>query len=239
MYTAYLNFYNWIISSVGLEIELIARMFVACLCGIILGFERHTRAKEAGMRTHCIVACASALMMIVSKYGFFDLVESNYKYASDVRLDPSRMAQGIVTGVGFLGAGIIYFQRGVLKGLTTAAGIWAVSGIGMAIGAGMYMIGITATIIVLLIQIILHSKNALISGYKTKTIKIYGVTEDGFQQRAIEEFKLLDMSVVDVSVSRNVDGNLDYIFCIEVPQSICEESLINIFDYRAAVDFTH
>ena len=239
MYTNWLNFYNWLIMSIGLELELIARMLISCLCGITLGFERHARAKEAGMRTHCIVACASALMMIVSKYGFFDLIESTYKFASDVRLDPSRMAQGIVTGVGFLGAGIIYFQRGALKGLTTAAGIWAVSGIGMAIGSGMYLIGITATIIVLLMQIILHSKSALISGYKTKTIEIYDVSEEGFQQRAAKEFKVLDISVVDVSVSRNPDGNLDYIFCIEVPQNICEESLINIFNYRAAVDFTH
>ncbi len=239
MYTAWMNFGNWITVSIGLEIELVGRMLVACLCGIILGFERHTRAKEAGMRTHCIVACASALMMIVSKYGFFDLVESSYEYASDVRLDPSRMAQGIVTGVGFLGAGIIYFQRGVLKGLTTAAGIWAVSGIGMAIGAGMYIIGIAATVIVLLIQIILHRRSALASGYKTKTIKIYDVEEDGFQQNATAEFKELDISVVDVSISRNINGNLDYLFCIEVPQRICEESLINIFDYRAAVDFTH
>ncbi len=234
-----MDFFNWLWGNIGFHIELVFRMLLACICGIILGFERHTRAKEAGMRTHCIVACASALMMIVSKYGFFDLVESGYEFASDVRLDPSRMAQGIVTGVGFLGAGIIYFQRGMLKGLTTAAGIWAVSGIGMAIGGGMYVIGISATVIVLLLQIILHGRSALASGYKTKTIKIYGVEEEGFQNIATEKFKQMDITVVDVSLMRNDDESLDYLFCIEVPQRVLEESLVNLFQYRASVDFAH
>ena len=82
------------------HINMIFRMLVSCLCGMAIGFERKNRAKEAGIRTHCIVACASAKMMIISKYGFEDLIQA---YTSaDVRLDPSRMAQGIVTGVGFL-----------------------------------------------------------------------------------------------------------------------------------------
>ena len=96
----------------------ILRIIVAGICGIIIGLERKSRAKEAGIRTHCIVACASCLMMIISKYGFFDL-----QFSGDFKFDPSRMAQGIVTGVGFLGAGMIYFQRGTLIGLTTASGI--------------------------------------------------------------------------------------------------------------------
>ena len=95
------------------HINMIFRMLVSCLCGMIIGFERENRAKEAGIRTHCIVACASAMMMIISKYGFEDLIQA---YTSaDVRLDPSRMAQGIVTGVGFLGAGTIYVQRSIWK----------------------------------------------------------------------------------------------------------------------------
>lgn len=221
------------------NLELIGRMLIACLCGIAVGIERNTRAKEAGIRTHCIVACASALMMIVSKYGFFDLVEEASKYASDIRLDPSRMAQGIVTGVGFLGAGLIYFQRGAIKGLTTAAGVWAVSGVGMAIGAGMYAIGISATAIILAVQIVLHTKSAMGSKYKTKTIKIYGVSEEKFQERAMDVFARCDMTIMDVSVSRNTEGTIDYSFCVEVPKSICEESLINLFEYRSGVDFTH
>ena len=96
-------------NEIGQDIILIIRMLISCILGIAIGFERNNRAKEAGVRTHCIVACASAMMMIISKYGFEDLLE--FETAADVRLDPSRMAQGIVTGVGFIGAGIIYVQR--------------------------------------------------------------------------------------------------------------------------------
>ncbi len=222
-----------------LSIELVGRLLLACFCGIIIGIERNTRAKEAGIRTHCIVACASALMMIVSKYGFFDLINEMIKYSADVRLDPSRMAQGIVTGVGFLGAGIIYFQRGVIKGLTTAAGVWAVSGIGMAIGAGMYIIGIAATLIILVMQFVLHRRLPFVKVYKTKIIKIYAVEEKGFQEFAYEAFNGLDITVVDVSIVKNTDNTMDYSFCVEVPKTISEEYLVDLFDYRIKVDFSH
>ncbi len=219
-------------------LEMIGRILLACVCGIAVGIERNTRSKEAGIRTHCIVACASALMMIISKYGFFDLVESSYIYASDVRLDPSRMAQGIVTGVGFLGAGLIYLQRGMIKGLTTAAGVWAVSGIGMAIGAGMYVIGVAATVIVLLAQIILHTKRLLVSKYKTKNFRIYGVCEEGFQSKVEESLDSMDISIIDVSVFENENGSIDYAFLLELPKTIKEEELLKTFEYRCSVDFT-
>ncbi len=218
--------------------ELVLRLLVACLCGIAIGIERNTRAKEAGIRTHCIVACASALMMIISKYGFFDLVEGSNIFASDVRLDPSRMAQGIVTGVGFLGAGMIYFQRGVVKGLTTAAGVWAVSGIGMAIGAGMYALGICTTILVLILQITLHTKSVFSSKYKNKILKVYGVNELGFQQMATNTFSDMKIILLDVSIKQTDAESFDYSFYIEVPKKIEEEALIHIFDYRSKVEFT-
>lgn len=221
------------------NIELILRMLLACVCGIAVGIERNMRSKEAGIRTHCIVACASALMMIVSKYGFFDLIMSTNEFAADMRLDPSRMAQGIVTGVGFLGAGLIYLQRGMINGLTTAAGAWAVSGIGMAIGAGMYAIGISATVIVLIVQIILHTKHPFASRYKTKTLKIYDVGADDFQEFAEEKFKQLEIGIIDVSVGMNKEGTMDYSFCVELPKAMREEFLIKQFDYRCTVEFTH
>ena len=128
------------------------RMIFAAICGGLLGYERKHRGKSAGIRTHLVVATASALMMIVSKYGFSDMVDSAINY----RLDPSRVAAGIVSGVGFLGAGMIFIRRKTPQGLTTAAGIWATSGIGMAIGAGMYAVGITATALIYIAQLILH-----------------------------------------------------------------------------------
>ena len=128
------------------------RMVVAAICGGFLGYERKHRGKSAGIRTHLVVATASALMMIVSKYGFNDMLDAAINY----RVDPSRVAAGIVSGVGFLGAGMIFIRRKTPQGLTTAAGIWATSGIGMAIGAGMYAVGITATVLIYVAQLILH-----------------------------------------------------------------------------------
>ena len=110
--------------------------------------------KEAGIRTHLIVALGSALIMIVSKYGFFDLTDA----LGDVRLDPSRVASQIVSGVSFLGAGMIFVKRQTISGLTTAAGIWATAGVGMAVGAGMYTIGIASAITIFIMQTILHGR---------------------------------------------------------------------------------
>lgn len=221
------------------EINLIFRMFIACICGILIGYERKNRAKEAGIRTHCIVACASAMMMIVSKYGFFDMVESALYQGADIRLDPSRMAQGIVTGVGFLGSGMIYIQRGTTKGLTTAAGVWATSGIGMALGAGMYTIGIASTLLVLCTQFIFHTKKRFLQSYKSKTLKIYGVSEENFQLKVEHELKEMNISISDVSITKNFENEYDYSFYIDMPSSVSEESLMNRFPHQCSINFIH
>mgnify|MGYP003309380234 CR=1 FL=1 len=124
------------------------RLIIAVLCGFVIGYERKNRNKEAGIRTHVIVSVASCLMMMVSKYGFADLEAA--------RFDGSRIASQIVSGIGFLGAGMIFVHKNSIKGLTTAAGIWATSGIGMAIGSGMYFVGIITTVLVVFLQIFLH-----------------------------------------------------------------------------------
>ena len=221
------------------QINFIFRMIVACICGVLIGYERKNRAKEAGIRTHCIVACASAMMMIVSKYGFFDLIETSLFKGADIRLDPSRMAQGIVTGVGFLGSGMSYIQRGTTKGLTTAAGVWATSGIGMALGAGMYVIGIASTLLVLSTQFIFHTKKLFLQSYKSKTLKIYGVLEENFQSKVEDELKKMNISVSDVSITKNLEDKFDYSFYIDIPVSVNEEVLIKKFPYQSSINFTH
>lgn len=128
-----------------MELDFVFRLAVAGLLGALIGLEREFRAKEAGLRTHFLVAVGSALMMIVSKYGFFDLLSKDH-----TSFDPSRVAAQVVSGVGFLGAGTIILQRHVVRGLTTAAGIWATSGIGLTVGAGMYVIGISGTVLALI-----------------------------------------------------------------------------------------
>ena len=125
--------------------DFVLRLFVAGAMGVLIGLEREYRAKEAGYRTHFLVALGSALMMIVSQYGFMEVLKTDL-----IRLDPSRIAAQVVSGIGFIGAGTIILQKQIVRGLTTAAGIWATSGIGLAVGAGMYAVGISATLLVLL-----------------------------------------------------------------------------------------
>lgn len=129
----------------NLFLDFTLRLFVAGLMGVLIGLEREYRAKEAGYRTHFLVALGSALMMIVSQYGFSEVLERDL-----VRLDPSRIASQVVSGIGFIGAGtIILLHKQIVRGLTTAAGVWATAGIGLAIGAGMYAVGIAATLLAL------------------------------------------------------------------------------------------
>lgn len=218
------------------HINMIFRMLISCLCGIAIGFERENRAKEAGVRTHCIVACASAMMMIISKYGFEDIIRA---YTSaDVRLDPSRMAQGIVTGVGFLGAGTIYVQRSNIRGLTTAAGLWATCGIGMTIGGGMYVIGFSSTLIILAAQLILHSSGKFITSHKSKYIKIYGIESPNIQLNITEHLRQMHITVNEVAVARHSDGLYDYTFYCEMPSSVVEEEIIKQFENKCTVDTT-
>jgi len=130
---------------VSVDFDFIIRIGVAGLLGAMIGIEREIRSKEAGLKTHFLVAVGSALIMVVSKYAFSDIV-----FEEHMSLDPSRIAAQVVSGVGFLGAGTIIIQKQAVKGLTTAAGLWATAGIGLAIGAGMYVVGIGATILVLI-----------------------------------------------------------------------------------------
>lgn len=128
-----------------MTIEFILRVFIAAVLGGLIGFEREYRAKEAGVRTHFLVAMGSALFMILSQFGFDSQLGT-----SSVSLDPSRIASQVVTGIGFIGAGTIIFQKHVVKGLTTAAGLWVTSAIGLTCGSGMYLLAAAATLLVLI-----------------------------------------------------------------------------------------
>lgn len=129
-----------------MEYEFILRIFVAALLGGMIGLEREYRSKEAGFRTHFLVALGSALFMIVSAYGFGDAITNDLQ-----RWDVSRVAAQVVSGIGFIGAGTIIFRKSenMVSGLTTAAGVWVVAAIGLACGGGLYLLAITSTLMVL------------------------------------------------------------------------------------------
>lgn len=137
------------------DLVFLFRILLAILAGAVIGYEREHRVKVAGLRTHILISMASALMMIISKYAFFDVLLDGI--APGLSLDVSRVAAGIIAGMGIFSGGIVFIgKRGNVSGLTTAAGIWATIGIGMVIGAGMYVVGIGSVILVELIQFMLH-----------------------------------------------------------------------------------
>jgi putative Mg2+ transporter-C (MgtC) family protein len=123
----------------------ILRILIGALLGGAIGLEREYRAKEAGFRTHFLVALGSTLFTVISAYGFSAFTGLGY-----VSFDPSRIAAQIVTGIGFIGAGTIIFQKHVVRGLTTAAGLWVTAAIGIATGVGMYSLAIASTVMVLI-----------------------------------------------------------------------------------------
>ena len=127
-----------------MTLEFILRIFVAALLGGFIGLEREYREKAAGLRTHFLVALGSALFMIISAYGFEGVLTNE-----NMRLDVSRIAAQVVTGIGFIGAGTIIFQKNAVRGLTTAAGVWVTAAIGLTCGAGMYLLAIISTALVL------------------------------------------------------------------------------------------
>ncbi len=225
-------FFNYLMSDKVFlyDIAFIIRIVVAGICGFLIGYERKNRAKGAGIRTHFIVAASAALMMIVSKYAFFDVIKMGMDFNSGVRLDPSRIAASIVSGVGFLGAGTIFVQKQTVTGLTTAAGIWATAGIGMAIGAGMYVVGIVTTIFIIVAQIFLHSNLLWLQNAKIKNLFVYEVDEEGFRDKAMKLLKKHGISVSKVNVGHNAQtGKRDYTFTLEVSARINEEELIDMF----------
>lgn len=145
-----------------LDIECIIRIVIASISGALIGTERKARLKDAGIRTHLVVALGSAMFMIVSKYGFEDMIARAVELGDEaIKFDPTRIASTIVTGIGFLGAGTIFVRRNSINGLTTAAGLWSTAAVGMAIGAGQYIIGIACTILLVFFQWFLHSTRIL------------------------------------------------------------------------------
>ena len=135
------------------NLEFLIRLLLSAALGALVGLERSKRQKEAGVRTHCIIACTSALFMILSKYAFVDTAIG----ADGLRgADPARIAAQVVSGISFLGAGVIFKNGNSIRGLTTAAGMWGTAAIGMAVGAGMYWLGLIEAAILVAIQIILH-----------------------------------------------------------------------------------
>ena len=149
------------------EWEYLIRITLAALCGGIIGYEREKRLKNAGIRTHILVSMSAALMMVISKYGFNDVLSN-----TGIGIDASRVAASVVSAIGFLGAGVIFVRKENTIGVTTAAGLWSTVGLGLAIGAGMYVTGTVFTFMVLAIQLLLHNRRFRFSTQTTGAITL-------------------------------------------------------------------
>lgn len=158
------------------ELYLVLDLLLACILGFCIGFERKTRSKEAGIKTHTIVCFGSALMMIISKYAFGD------------DADTARIAAQIVAGIGFIGAGIIVYDKNKVHGLTTAAGVWATAGIGMACGGGLYIVAVVATILLVFIHWVLHRNIKALHKKPYYTVSIEFIQKENEREKIKEIF---------------------------------------------------
>ena len=199
---------NWLISYALSQVELIIRLLLASICGYVIGHERNNRKKEAGIRTHIIVAIASCLMMEISKYGFADSGD----------FDGARLAAQVVSGIGFLGAGMIFVHKNSVKGLTTAAGVWATSGIGMAIGAGMYVIGVVTTLIIVVLQLLFHKKVRILRHVNFECIMFTLTDSPDALDKVRNLLEQNNLSCDEISIKKLESGDLN----VEVQVSFYE-----------------
>lgn len=160
------------------NLEFLIRLLLSAALGALVGLERSKRRKEAGIRTHCIIACTSALFMIVSKYSFLDCVTLDGLRGAD----PARIAAQVVSGISFLGAGVIFKNGSSIRGLTTAAGMWGTAAVGMAIGAGMYWLGLMEAVVLVVIQLVLHRFRVGGDAEITQEVTVHMTDSDGLMR---------------------------------------------------------
>lgn len=183
--------------------EFLLRIVLAAILGGIIGLEREYRAKEAGFRTHFLVGLGAAVFMVLSKYGYDDVVKTEL-----VRLDPSRIAAQVVSGIGFIGAGCIIFQKHVVRGLTTAAGLWVTSSIGLACGSGMYILATAATVLVV---VCLETVSLLHNHFGSKNISLTfsAPTRDGIREvLSTLEKDSIDILSYDMKTQHTAEGDV-------------------------------
>lgn len=201
------------------ELEYGLRILLAAVCGGVIGFERERRFKSAGIRTHVIVALSAALMTVLSKYGFSDVV------GNGVAVDASRMAASVVSAIGFLGAGVIFFRKDAVSGVTTAAGLWATVGVGIAIGAGRYFTGGTATLLLVLLQVFLHHKTPLVKPQKVGTVVLH-LTEPQMEAAVCTRLAGMAERIESIQFRRPEEGRVEISCEVIFPADYDADNLI-------------
>lgn len=192
------------------QVEYLVRILVAACLGLLIGSERKNRNKSAGIRTHVIVALGAALIMVVSKYGFMDVEKA----------DAARVAAQVVSGIGFLGAGVIFVRNNLVNGLTTAAGIWATAGVGLALGSGMYVVGISSALLVLFIQFVMHRIAYFADVASGGLIRMTLVKREGIVQSMEDYLQREKLSVISVKINKTKKDEVKLEFDVVFPPGI-------------------
>ncbi len=206
--------------------EFMIRILAACVCGAAIGYERSRRSKSAGLRTHIIVCCAAALMMIVSKYGFADLAITGINADGTKGADPGRIAAQVISGISFLGAGIIVKHGSTVKGLTTAAGIWATAGIGLAIGAGMYFIGLFSMVTISIIQFVMHRIRFGNESWVETAVDFNVKKDENFNKEFFDRVARWKAHIDEIEITDDVDNTMHYKALIKISADIQTEEVI-------------
>jgi putative Mg2+ transporter-C (MgtC) family protein len=193
------------LSYFGWSGEALVEMVLAAVCGGLVGIERELRGRQAGFRTNLLVCVGSALVMIVSNHvariGWPTPAAGNIQ----INIDPARIAYGVMTGIGFLGAGAIIKNGATVRGLTTAAGLWCVAAIGLGAGLGMYVITISATLLVVLVLWILDYFEGLLPSTHYRDIRVRCRWEPAAIGRVVDWLKGFRFKVIDVRFERTPD----------------------------------
>ncbi|BDR59653.1 MgtC/SapB family protein [Xylocopilactobacillus apicola] len=203
-----------------MNVEWLLRVILAAGCGALIGYERAIKLKSAGIRTHIIVAIGAALTMIVSKYGFADILGH-----PGVALDPSRVAAQVISGISFIGAGTILIRGSGVNGLTTAAGVWATAAVGLAIGAGLYFVGIASSALIILVQYVVRQDFLLNYIFRKRhfhcqlILKNEKIDSDevcsGLEQEGFKKTEIKVHKITDQTINLEIDGVLDQNYNID------------------------
>lgn len=201
--------------TVAQNIEMCLRLVLAFIIGGIIGLERSNRFKEAGVRTHIIVCCTTALIMLISKYGFADMgsAEIMESYGSK-GADSARIAAQAVSGISFLCAGVIIKVGGNIRGLTTAAGIWMTAGLGLAIGAGMYVVTGFTVLLILVLQYVLYRIPVGVDSYDGYHLTFVIRGNNDFEKVLREQLGKWNARITENTINWTRDGNVEFDFVV-------------------------
>ncbi len=211
---------NYIVSQSDFYISMILRLAAACVLGGIIGFEREHVHRPAGLRTHILVCVGSALVMVTSEFIYF-------RYSSHVNVDPARLGAQVISGIGFLGAGTIIKEGISVKGLTTAASLWAVSCVGIAVGIGFYSGAIIATVIIFLILVVIKKTQGKISMQKNARLFIHTRIKKGEVNELSGLIQEMGVKIKRTDfVSSEIDGEMVIRFTLDISGQISMAELI-------------